>query len=89
MVLLTNTDYSDFYASALITKEILESLGAEVDFQVSDWATVISRKEAANARDTVEEGDWHFYHTWGGPLDPHHRLCHRAKRGTAATITSA
>ena len=37
MVLLTNTDYSDFYASALITKEILESLGAEVDFQVSDW----------------------------------------------------
>ena len=70
LVLLTNTDYSDFYASALITKEILESLGAEVDFQVSDWATVISRKESANARDTVEDGDWHFYHTWGGPLDP-------------------
>ena len=70
LVLLTNTDYSDFYASALITREILESLGAEVDFQVSDWATVISRKEAANARETVEDGDWHFYHTWGGPLDP-------------------
>ena len=32
MVLLTNTDYSDFYASALITKEILESLGAEGRF---------------------------------------------------------
>ncbi len=70
LVLLTNTDYSDFYASALITREILESLGAEVDFQVTDWATVISTKEAANARDTVEDGDWHFYHTWGGPLDP-------------------
>lgn len=69
MVLLTNTDYADFYAAALITKEILESLGAEVDFVVTDWATVISRKEA-NLRKPPEEGGWHFYHTWQGPLDP-------------------
>ena len=46
MVLLTNPDYPDFYAAALITKRILEDLGEEVDFVVTDWATVISRKSA-------------------------------------------
>ena len=70
MVLLTNTDYSDFYAAALITREILESLGADVDFVVTDWATVISRKIANLNKDPQTEQGWHFYHTWFGPLDP-------------------
>lgn len=70
MVLLTNTDYSDFYAAALITREILESLGAEVDFVVTDWATVISRKIANLNKDPQTEQGWHFYHTWFDPLDP-------------------
>lgn len=70
MVLLTNTDYSDFYAAALVTREILESLGAEVDFVVTDWATVISRKIANLNKDPQTEQGWHFYHTWFGPLDP-------------------
>jgi len=69
MVLLTNTDYSDFYAAALITKRILEELGAEVDFVVTDWATVISRK-IANLDKPPDQGGWHFYHTWGLPMDP-------------------
>ena len=69
MVLLTNTDFSDFYAAALITKRILEELGAEVDFVVTDWATVISRK-IANLDKPPDQGGWHFYHTWFGPMDP-------------------
>jgi peptide/nickel transport system substrate-binding protein len=63
MVLLTNTDYADFYASALITKRVLEELGAEVDFVVTDWATVIARK-VANLDKAVDDGGWHFYHSW-------------------------
>jgi len=69
MVLLTNTDYSDFYAAALITKRILEELGAEVDFVVTDWATVISRK-IANLDKSPQDGGWHIYHSWGGFMDP-------------------
>jgi peptide/nickel transport system substrate-binding protein len=69
MVLLTNTDYSDFYAAALITKRILEDLGAEVDFVVTDWATVISRK-IANLDKPPDQGGWHFYHSWGAYMDP-------------------
>ncbi len=69
MVLLTNTDYSDFYAAALITKDILEGFGADVEFVVSDWGGVISRKEAHVAT-LPADGGWHFYHTWGGPNDP-------------------
>jgi ABC-type transport system substrate-binding protein len=69
MVLLTNTDYSDFYAAALITKDILEGFGADVEFVVSDWGGVISRKEAHVAT-APADGGWHFYHTWGGPNDP-------------------
>lgn len=63
MVLLTNTDYSDFYASALITKRVLEDLGNEVDFVVTDWATVIARK-IANLDKSPDDGGWHFYHSW-------------------------
>lgn len=69
MVVLTNTDYSDFYAAALITKSLLEQLGNEVEFFVSDWGGVISRKEAHVATDP-RDGGWHGYHTWSGPLDP-------------------
>ena len=70
IVLLTNTDYADFYASSLITREILESLGAEVDFVVTDWATVLSRKIANLQKDPQTEQGWHFYHTGGAFLDP-------------------
>ena len=69
MVLLTNPDYPDFYAAALITKRILEDLGEEVDFVVTDWATVISRK-IANLDKPTDQGGWHFYHTWYAPMDP-------------------
>ena len=69
MVLLTNTDYSELYEAALITKRILEELGAEVEFVVTDWTTVKSRK-MANLDKPPGQGGWHFYHTRFAPMDP-------------------
>ena len=69
IVLLTNTDFADFYAAALITRDILEQLGAEVEFVVTDWAGVISRK-VGNLRKEPSEGGWHFYQSWGEAWDP-------------------
>ena len=71
MILLTNTDYTDFYNASLITKRVLEELGANVDFVVTDWATVISRKIGNLHRDPQTEAGWHFYHSWDeGGYDP-------------------
>ena len=70
MVLLTNPDYAEFYASALITKRNMETLGAEVDFVVTDWATVVGRKIANLHKDPQTEEGWHFYHTASSPFDP-------------------
>ena len=70
MVLLTNPDLAELYAAALITRRVLDDLGAEVDFVVTDWATVISRKIANLQKDPQTEQGWHFYHTASAPFDP-------------------
>jgi peptide/nickel transport system substrate-binding protein len=70
MVLLTAPDYAEFYASALLTKDILEKLGAEVDFVATDWATVVGRKIANLQKNPQTEQGWHFYHTASPPFDP-------------------
>ncbi|MDP6402884.1 MAG: ABC transporter substrate-binding protein [SAR202 cluster bacterium] len=60
IVLLTNTDYPDLYARALLTKQYLEEMDVEVEFVVTDWASLISRKIANLDKDPAE-GGWHFY----------------------------
>lgn len=69
IVLLTNSDFPEFYAAALITKRILEDLGAEVDFVVTDWGALISRK-VANLDKPPEQGGWHLYQGGCRCLDP-------------------
>ena len=69
IVLLTNTDISYLYAGALITKRNLETLGADVEFVVMDWASLLNRK-ISNLREPPDEGGWHLYQSGGGMLDP-------------------
>ena len=69
IVLLTNTDLPDLYAAALITRRILEDIGADVDFVVTDWAALITRK-VANLDKPPEEGGWHLYQGGCRCLDP-------------------
>ncbi len=69
IVLLTNTDLPDLYAAALITKRILEDIGAEVEFVVTDWGALISRK-VANLDKPPDQGGWHLYQGGCRCLDP-------------------
>ena len=65
MILLTTPDIPSLYNRALLLKEDLETLGAEVEFAVSDWATLLSRKIAnlnVDPQDDPSKG-WHFYPT--------------------------
>lgn len=44
--------------AALITQEVLKELGFQVDFQATDWGTVVTRR--------AEPELWEAFHTWGG-----------------------
>jgi peptide/nickel transport system substrate-binding protein len=73
IVVLANTDIPSLYNRALLLKEDLEALGADVEFAVSDWATLISRKIANLGVDPQEDPSrgWHFYQTGDeGARDP-------------------
>lgn len=73
IIVLANTDIPYLYNRALLLKEDLEALGAEVEFAVSDWATLISRKIAnLNVDPAVDPSKgWHFYQTGDeGAIDP-------------------
>ena len=70
IVFLANTDIAFLYNVALYTREILEDLGADLSFEVSDWAALISRK-ITNLDKPPDQGGWHFYETGDeGAIDP-------------------
>ena len=73
IIVLANTDIPYLYNRALLLKEDLETLGADVEFAVSDWATLISRKIANLNVDPLDDPSkgWHFYQTGDeGAIDP-------------------
>ena len=67
VIVLAATDYPDFFASGLITKRNLESIGAQVDMPSMDWAAVVARRAE---KSLPAEGGWNIFHTWGGTFDP-------------------
>ena len=71
VVLLASTDTLPLYNMALITNRILEDItGGKVDFVVTDWASLMTRKKA-NVDKSLDEGSWHVYHTWDDvTMDP-------------------
>lgn len=44
ITILTSSDYSYHYDSAIITQEVLESIGMNVTLDVTDWATLLDRR---------------------------------------------
>ena len=67
VIVLAATDYPDFFASGLITKRNLESIGAKVEMPSMDWAAVVARRAE---KSLPTEGGWNVFHTWGGTFDP-------------------
>ena len=67
VIVLAATDYPDFFASGLITKRNLESIGADVEMPSMDWAAVVARRAE---KSLPADGGWNIFHTWGGTFDP-------------------
>jgi len=66
IVVMDPTDTPFAHGSALVTAEVLRSLGANVDLQAMDWSTMVSRiaKKVPPA-----QGGWNIFHTWGTSFD--------------------
>jgi peptide/nickel transport system substrate-binding protein len=64
VVFLAPTDYPILYALCQVGADLLSKLGIKVDFQASDWGTMINRR---TNRESVDKGGWSvFCTTWEG-----------------------
>jgi peptide/nickel transport system substrate-binding protein len=78
VVVLDATDYAAAHAEALVTADLLQRIGMNVELQASDWGTVLTRRAK---KSPVAEGGWSIFHTsFDGPaaIDPSINLGLRA-----------
>jgi peptide/nickel transport system substrate-binding protein len=57
IVLLDPVDNPNLHGAALVTRELLQKIGATVDLQAQDWATVIARR---GKKDPPANGGWNL-----------------------------
>jgi peptide/nickel transport system substrate-binding protein len=60
IVVLDAVDIPQVHMEALVTDDLLQRLGLNVDLATSDWGTVVKR---VNMREPVEHGGWSVYNT--------------------------
>lgn len=61
VVLLSSSDIPSVHNSALVVNDVLRRLGMNVDFAVTDWGTLVARR---NSREPVERGGWNLVTSW-------------------------
>jgi peptide/nickel transport system substrate-binding protein len=66
IVVLDPADSPYAHAPALVTMEMLKSLGATVDLQSMDWSTMVARRAKKEA---PAQGGWNIFHTWSTSFD--------------------
>jgi peptide/nickel transport system substrate-binding protein len=66
VVVLDPTDSPYAHAPALVTVEVLKSLGANPDLQSMDWSTMVARRAK---KDAPAAGGWNVFHTWSTSFD--------------------
>ena len=66
IVIMDPTDAPYAHGPALVTTEVLRSLGATVDLQAMDWSTMVSKLAK---KEPVTQGGWNIFHTWGTSFD--------------------
>ena len=57
LVLLDPVDNPNLHGAALVTQQLLQKIGATVDLQAQDWATVIARR---GKKDPPASGGWNL-----------------------------
>jgi peptide/nickel transport system substrate-binding protein len=60
IVLLSPTDFATIHPQGLVTQDLLQRLGLNVDFVATDWGTVVQRRAS---REPVDRGGWNIFHT--------------------------
>lgn len=64
VVIISPTDYPWLEAFCQVTRDMLLKLGLNVDYQASDWGTVVQRRAS---KEPVEKGGWSIFCTgWEG-----------------------
>ena len=66
IVVMDPTDTPYAHAPALVTTEVLRSLGATVDLQAMDWSTMVARRAK---KEVPAQGGWNIFHTWSTSFD--------------------
>ena len=65
-VVLGASDIPSSKALSDVGQDLLKQMGLNVDYQVSDWGTIVQRRAKM---DPVEAGGWSVYHTFWSGLD--------------------
>jgi peptide/nickel transport system substrate-binding protein len=61
VVLLSATDQPIVHSQALVTNELLKSIGINSDLQAGDWGTLITRRAS---KEPIDKGGWNIFFTW-------------------------
>jgi peptide/nickel transport system substrate-binding protein len=66
VVLLAPSDYPQINALSLVTADLLQRLGMNVDLVATDWGSLVQRRAS---REPPERGGWSMFHTTSGGSD--------------------
>ncbi len=86
VVLVSATDYPAMRAVGDITADVLQRVGMNVDYVVSDWGTVLQRRAKT---EPVEKGGWSLYVNLQAGLDWLNPATHPSLRGIGTGPGSA
>ena len=78
VVVLGASDIASSKATSDVGQDLLRRLGLNVDYQVSDWGTIVQRRAKM---DPVAAGGWSVYHTYWSGLDQFTPATHAFLRG--------
>lgn len=82
VVLLGASDLAIIQAMCDVADSIMRTIGINVDYQISDWGTVITRR---NKREPLEQGGWSMMVTSVDGIEQITPLTHRYIRGIGPT----
>lgn len=82
VVVLQVTDIQALSAVALVTRDLLQQIGFNVDLQAVDWSTNLARRAK---KDPPAQGGWNVIHTWWTGADVANPAVHAGVSGAGAT----
>jgi len=66
VALIVPTDFPNLKAMADVGADMLKSIGMNVDYQATDWGTLLTRRAK---KEPVDQGGWSAFFTFGAGLD--------------------